>query len=555
MRIESRTLWRGLLAAALSTVLGSATAANHPIYIPFTLENNAGTQAQNLWLADTANLGNPPFQLTNQVLDGPFNGSAGNIAILDDWTLNAATHLATNVQPQLVVYGVGGHLYKANLKTIAPVQQFSSGSYAELCNLIPLDQRPFAAAKAYVQALVEPVGSADTCASGTGMQTWLIPANADGTVAPTIEPQNWAVLGAFTDPTNDSFVRWIVWTGNAVAAYKANFSSSTTLLVGPPAGIAPTLIGRVDGNAYLLSGSDNGTIHTDSLYHVSMTASGLAATYSYADGSPCSTGITTTGVITSSLPDTANGILLYTEPSSAGYGVYSVPLAGGAPTQIYADGTGSECGAIGGDSVSAGYVGVDEANVPSGFQHVLGINETGPVTQTPVFLAGGVNQFAFLRYAIDGHFWITIQDQSMSPPALSVMVADGNGNVLATYNNARIGDDIWSGYSVPGRAPVIQRDLVYLFSPTGGGGCHGGTLTAVDPAAFTTTSISGLPADACSVLAFGWLPASVGFVQEPAGSSPVEVDPVGGKMYTLLGPDPSGGLFLNVANIYGYPFF
>ncbi|HEV2110827.1 MAG TPA: hypothetical protein VGT99_05680, partial [Gammaproteobacteria bacterium] len=501
---------------------------------------------QGMWLADTDHLGNPPFELTNQVLDGTG-------VVLDDWTLHPTTHLATNVQPQLVVYGVAGHLYKANLHSISPVQQFSSGGYAQLCSLTPLDERPYAAARAFVQAVVEPTGSTNTCASGVGTQTWLIPANADSSVAPTIEPANWTVLGAFTDPIDSAFVRWIVWTGNEVDAYKANFGAHSTLLVGPPAGPAPALIGRVDGNALLLAPSDSGGVHTDVLYHASMTGSGLIASYSYADGAPCAIGMTTVGTASSSIADVGSGVLAYTEPTNTGYAMYTVPLGGGTPTQVYADASGNECGSIAGDSVSAGHVGLDEVDLPSGFQHVISVNEAGPVSQTPVFLAGGANLFAYIRYTINGHFWIPMQTLNTNPPQYSTLVADGDGTVVQDYTNARMGDDIWGGYDSSGRTPSVQRDVVYLFSPNAPR-CTGGTLAAIDPVAFTSINVSGVPADACSALAYGWQPASVGYVQEGTGSRPVEIDPVGGRMYSLLGPDATG-FFQNIAILSGYPFY
>lgn len=555
MRIEPRILWRGLLAAALSTVLGSAYAAGH-IYVPFTLANSAETLASSLWLADTDNLGNPPFQLSNQPLDGEFNSTGTNVAILDDWTYNITTHLATKVTPQLVVYGVAGKLYKANLRTIGPVQQFSSASYGELCTLTSLDERPYAATKAYVEALVEPVGSSNTCASGVGIQTWLIPANANDTVAPIVEPTNWRVLGAFTDPTDDSFVRWIVWTGNAVAAYKANFTISSTLLVGPPTGVAPTLISRVNGDAYIVSSNDNGTTHTDTFYHVSMTGSGAVATYSYADTSPCDFA-GNTNVLTTAMPDPTNGILLYAEPSNTGYGVYSVPLGGGTPTPIYADASGSKCGNIAGDATSTGYVGVNESNNSTGSENALGVNETGPVTQTPVLLAGGSPMVsAAVRYTANGHFWVTVEDFSTHPVNLNVLVIDGNGTVQQNYANSRISDSLWNGFSVPGYTPGLERAMVYLFSPTGGiGSCLGGSFSAVDPVAFGNTPITGLPADTCNVLVAGWTPAGIGSVIEPAGASPIEADPASGKVYLLLGPDTTGGLFLNPETLQGYPFY
>ena len=547
MRITSKNLWRGLGAAALLSAAGGAAAAGHSghFYVPFSLTLNTGG-SQGMWLADTDHLGNPPFELTNQVLDGTG-------VVLDDWTLNATTHLATNVQPQLVVYGVGGHLYKEGLRSIAPVTQFSSGGYAQLCSLTALDERPYAASRAFVQAVVEPTGSTNTCASGVGTQTWLIPANAASTTAPIIEPANWAVLGAFTDPTDQAFVRWIVWTGTEVDAYKANFSSRTTLLVGPAAGPAPNLIGRVDGNALLLAPSDSGGVHTDTLYHFSMTGSTLITSYSYSDAAPCAVGMTTIGSASSSLADAGSGVLVYTEPTNTGYAVYTVPLAGGTPTQIYADSSGNECGSLAGDAVSAGHAGVDEVEVATGFQHVISLNEAGPVSQTPVFLAGGANLFAYLRYTIDGHFWIPVQTLNVTPRHFSTVVADGDGTVVQNYTNARMGDDIWGGYDPSGKTPGVQRDVVYLFSPNATH-CSGGTLAAIDPVAFTSINVSGVPADACSALAYGWQPASVGYVQEAAGSLPVEIDPVAGRMYSLLGPDASG-LFQNIAILSGYPFY
>lgn len=546
MRTSTRSIVRGLLAAGfMLTTANAAQAATHS-YIPFTEVLNAGGD-QGVWLADTNNLGNPPFQLTNQVLDGNSGTAGGTVAILDDWTLNTTTHEATNLTPQLAVYGVAGHLYKANLKTIGPVQQFSNGTYAQLCTLTALDERPYAAAKAYVQAVVEPVGSTNPCSSGIGTQTWLIPANADNTVTPILEPTNWSVLGAFTDPTDESFVRWVVWTGNAVVAYKANFAAATTLLVGPATGPAPSVISRVDGTMFILGTADTGGTRTDSVYRVTMTGSGLVTSFAFADTATCA------GFTAGAMTDSAAGIISLAEPTSAGYAVYALPTSGGASSQIYGDSTGNECGVLAGDTVSGSYVGVDEFDVPSGFDHVIALNENGPGTQTPVFLAGGANIEADIRYTVNGHFWIGVQDFNSSPTVYTEIVADGNGTVQQTYANSLNGDDIWGGYFVQGVPPGVERDVIYLFSPNPGV-CTGGTLTAIDPLSFTATNISGLPADACSALAYGWQPASVGYVQEPAGSSPVEIDPVGGKLYNLLGPD-ANGLFENLATLPGYPFY
>ncbi|HEV2332369.1 MAG TPA: hypothetical protein VGV16_04335, partial [Gammaproteobacteria bacterium] len=73
--------------------------------------------------------------------------------------------------------------------------------------------------------------------------------------------------------------------------------------------------------------------------------------------------------------------------------------------------------------------------------------------------------------------------------------------------------------------------------------------------AFGNTPITGLPADTCNVLVAGWTPAGIGSVIEPAGASPIEADPASGKVYLLLGPDTTGGLFLNPETLQGYPFY
>ncbi|HSN18831.1 MAG TPA: hypothetical protein VLV87_11565 [Gammaproteobacteria bacterium] len=545
MRITIRSITRALLATGIA-VAGSAQAAHS--YIPFTDTLNSGGN-QGVWLADIDHLGNPPYQITNQVLDGS-QGISATVAILDDWTLDPATHLATNLVPQLLVYGTHGHLYKVNLKTIQPVKQFTNAGYGELCSLTALDERPYAAAKAYVQAVVEPVGSTNTCASGIGMQTWLIPANANSSTTPIIEPTHWQVIGAFTDPTDGSFVRWVVWSGNELEAYRANFTGRTTLLVGPPTGPAPLVLARQDGNIMLTSSSDDGTTHTNTVYRVSMTGSGVVGAFSNPDTAPCMA----IGGAGGSMLDPSNGTVTFAETTAAGYAVYATSIGGGSATLIYNDTSGTKCGGPGGDSVSGSYVGLDETDATTGETRVLGINEAGPATQAPNVLAdSGVNGFVQIRYTVDGHFWIQADDFSGPTAVPSMIVADGDGTQLQDYAGGKFGDDIWGGFSVS-YLPSIERDVVYVFFANATP-CTGGTLTAVNPATFAGTNISGVPADACSALAYGWQPASVGYFQmSGGGSEPIEIDPVGGVAYSILGVDPNG-LFNNLATLPGYPFY
>lgn len=543
MRMQS--ILSGVMSAVALCAAGGAYAAG--LNIPFTLNDNTTGFSKGIWLGDTTHLGNPPVQLTNQPLDGP----GQTVAILNDWTYDAVKHEATAVQPALIVYGVGGHLYKANLKSISPVTAFGNVGYTELCSLTALDQKPYGPNRSYVQAVVEPVGSSNACASGLGMQTWLLPASADGTTAPTLEPAHWRVLGAFTDPTDDSFVRWIVWSGDSVDAYKANFVGHVTLLVGPPAGPAPTVIARVGGTVFLANGADTAGTHTDSLYRVTMSGGAFVASYSYPDTALCATGLTTTGIVTSSITDASTGLLIYTEPTATGYAIFTAPLAGGSPSTIYADNTNNTCGTIGGDSVSAGHVVANVFDNTLGVQFVIGLNEAGPANQTPVAMAGDATHNAFAHYVIDGHAWIDIND--VTAPNFSEIVEDGDGTVINTYIGARVANDVWTGYFPGGAAPLMDRAMVYLFTANPGH-CTGGVMQAIDGASFAATPINGLPANACRPSIYGWVPANVGGVPTSNGSMPAEVDPVGGQMYLLLGPDNTG-TFTNLSALPGYPFF
>jgi hypothetical protein len=530
-----------LYAILLCAVSSGASAATS--YAPFTFASSATGQNQGLWLADAAHPGNPPVQISNQTLDG----TTSNVATFNDWTLDAARH-ATNVQAQLVVYGVGGHLFKVNLSPLAAPQQLSNGTYQELCSLTPLDQHPFAPARAFVQAVVEPVGSPNTCAQNLGTQTWLIPASATAAAAPTLRPSFWSVLGAFTDPATGAFSKWIIWTGNELDLDNAAFTRASTLLVGPPAGPAPVLAFRLDGTAFVDSQVTAGTTVTDNWYRLTPTSATLIASFPYANTAPCA-------FVTTSMLDAATGTFVIVEPDNLGYAAFTAPIGGGPLSQIYTDHSGTACGAVEGDSASAGFISLGEIDVNTGLATAIGINEAGPATQAKVVLAGGPNSNAFVHYTIGGHDWIDLSTFGPGGTTFSTIVADADGTVIQTYANTRISDDRWSGFPASGAPSNIDRDLVYLFSPAGLVNCTGGTLAAVDPATFASIAIDGLPANACRPLAFGFGPVGLGgMANASGGGSPIQIDPAGGQLYFLLGPQP-GGSFLNPIGLLGYPFF
>ena len=527
----------GLIAVANQ---GSAVASN--TFVPFGL--NEDNIDQGLWLADVNNPANPPLQLTNQLLDG---NHGTNVAVLNTWTYDPVRKEAVNVEPQMLVYGVRGHLYKADARKVAPIVPFGNTAYKELCSLTALDPVPFASARAFVQAVVEPIGSPSTCASGLGTQTWLFRITADGTTAPTLEPTNWTVLGAFTDPTSEAFVKWLVWTGNSVDVYVSNFTTHLTVLVGPPTGAAPGVLSRVDGTAILVSGMDVGAVHTNNFYQVTATGSAFLASTSYATTSPC----VGTSDVGGTVNDAVSGLSFFTSPTSLGYAVYSVPAGGGPISTVYEDDSGASCGQIVGDGTSAGRVAVTVTDMAIGLTTVQTLAENGPVNQAPLVIAGdGVSNFASVRYTINDHLWIDVR--SFGPSVLSTLVVDGDGTVVASYPNARIGTDTWGGFFP--RGPSIDRSAVLLFS-VNPGNCTGGAYVAIDGVTLAATSLTGLPDDACRpVTAFGWSPVAVGSVATPDGSQPILVDTAGAKVYTPLGPDVNGQ-FLNLSPLPGYPFF
>jgi hypothetical protein len=523
---------------------GSASAAN--AYVPFTFIDTTQTFSQGLWLADSAHPGNPPVQISNQTLDGPVQL---NIATLNDWTFDAARQLAVNVQPQLVVYGIGGHLFKVGLSPLTAAQPFSNGTYQELCSLIPLDARPFAPARSYVQAVVQPVGSPNTCADNVGTQTWLIAANATATTAPILRPSFWSVLGAFTDPSTGAFVKWIIWTGNEVDTDNANFTKASTLLVGPPAGPAPFLLSRSAGTAFLLAQPTTASTVTSNWYRLTPTTAMQISSATYANTAPCA-------FFDTSMIDPATGQFVFIAPNNTGYQAFATPIAGGPVSLIYSDNSGLKCGAAAGDAASAGFITLDETDETTFLNSVIGINEAGPATQTKVVIAGGTaTSSAAVTYTINGHAWIPQTVFGGGTTQFSLIVADGNGTVLQNYLNTQLSQDGYAGFS-PGGSPVVDRGNVYLFHPNGGVTCAGGTLESIDATTFASTTINGLAANSCRPLAFGFGAAQVGQVATSAGgSAPIQIDPSTGQVYFLLGPQ-SGGAFTNAASLlFGYPFF
>ena len=528
--------------ALLGVLLCAGAVSAAHVYIPFTNVLTETGQDQGLWLADSDHLGSPPIQVTDQLLDGP---ATFNLAVLHDWTLDPATRLATRLTPRMAVYGVGGRLFKVDLQHAGPAEQLTNGTYQELCSLLALDQRPFNESKAFVQAIVQPVGSPNTCADNLGTVTWLIPASAGARTAAIVEPAFWNVLGAFTDPADGKFVEWLVWTGTEVAAYSDDFRSHRPILTGIPQGFGPVPMLRIDSTFFLSATvvSDAGS-QTDTVFRVTPASSSVVGNFTRAASSFCN------GSSLGSLPDRKTGKIVFTEPTDTGYALFTAPLSGGRATQIYADDSVFNCGSVAGDAISKGFAGVTVFEGLTGREHAIGVNESGPVTQTPVHLAGDANSTADVHYTIDGHLWVDVL--TLSPVRTrSTLVVDGDGTKVLSFA-AGLSGDVVGGNAVSGDQSALQRERVYLFSAAPGH-CAGGTLSLVNPITFDSVAVDGLPADTCSVFAFGYPPASTGSVTTPGGSEPVQIDPATHRLHQLAEAS-FDGTFSNLEQILFYPF-
>jgi hypothetical protein len=297
-----------------------------------------------------------------------------------------------------------------------------------------------------------------------------------------------------------------------------------------------------------VSGMNVGAVHTSNFYQVSATGSAFLGSQSYATTSPCAGTSDVGGVIN----DPASGLVFFTSPTSAGYAVYSVPVGGGPIGTVFEDDSGASCGQIIGDGTSAGRVALTVTDQITGFSSVESLAENGPLNQVPLVIAGdGVTTSAFVRYTINDHLWI--DERTFGPTVFSTLVANGDGTVVASYANSRIGTDTWGGFFPGGVSPGVDRADVLLFSPNPGN-CSGGAYNAIDGATFAATPLVGLPDDACRPTAFAWAPVAVGAVLTPDGSQPILVDTAGGKVYQPLGPDVNGA-FQNLETLAGYPFF
>jgi hypothetical protein len=522
-----------LTVCAVLLCAATAALAAHELG-PVTSTDTTTGALTSLWLADRTDLGNPVMQLTNQPLDGAVN----NTPVFYEWTYDATRREDVALTPALIVYGVSGQLFSASLKAVGPVQRFSSGVYHELCSLTAIGGKSFVAGSSYVMAVVAPEAT-DSCAAGT-TQTWLIPANAGATTPPLLEPPNWTVLGAFTDPVTDQFLRYIVWTGTELDSTNASFGGATRISAALPAGPAPFLVGRVGIDGYALATSVAGTIETDTYYHFNPTGAAPAATFSYSTSSPCS------GVIGDALTDVAGSSLIFSEPTPTGFGIFTLPMSGGALHQASSDSSGN-CGGPIGDAPSKGRVAI--LSGPA----VYTIDPLANPDQTPVQLGGdGVTNFAFVRYTAGGHFWIQIQ--SIGPASsFTLLVVDGDGTVIANLPSARVADDVFAGISPRGTSPVVDRSNILVESPVSVTGCAtNASLVSLDATTLAPTPIF-VPMPFCRVLFFGAGPVLEGTVTTATGTALGQLDTATNQVTLLLGPQSN--LFSSLSGLAPYPFY
>lgn len=515
-------------------------------YQPITINENSG-QTRGIWLVNGRHPSDPIIQITSAALDG--TGSS-NSAIFATWRYRTGQQEAVRVAPRLLVYGQGGRLYSENLLNPGVPQQFSNGSYAQLCNLKALDGQAFQNTTSYLEAVVIPSGSGD-CTTDTATQTWLIPASADATTTPIIEPAGWDALTAFADLADGSFHGWVVYNGSSVELDDAAFNYQSTLLSGFGTGDKVSDLANHGLTVFLSVLHTAGTTATNTVYRTTGSGSTSLGSFSYSTLSACGANLTAGGAVI----DAGNDLLAFGEPTDSGYSVYRASLSSGGATALYTDATGTECGVVNLEEVSANHVIVNENSPTTGGSRVIGLAEGGAPDQAPVILASGdAYSYVSAPYIIDGHVWIDDYEYAGSGPATySELVRDGDGTVIATYAGSRRIDDIWTGFHL-GDSPQIDRQVVYLYTPNSTSACNGGTLREIDPATFASTDISGLPDDTCSVLAYGWSPTSFGHITESGGDSILAIDPGAAQLYILSIPQ-SLGIYTSMSYLPGYPFY
>ncbi|HEX5340333.1 MAG TPA: hypothetical protein VFX47_05585 [Gammaproteobacteria bacterium] len=521
---------------------------SHHHYAVFTNVLPSG-EYHGLWVENMDHPGSSPTQVTDQILDHATNSL--NTAILHGWSYDPTHNEALNVRARLIVYGMGGTLYADDPQHPASSYQFSNGHYAALCGISALDGLPFGQGASYVIAQVIPAGSSGDCSIAADQQTWLIPANAGASTAPTIKSSDWSVLSAFWNPSTGAFVNWLIRNGSEIGTADMDFSHFTPLLSGLSSDVILGLSAAPDGHtAFMIQQQDTASTSTIGIYRLTPSAATVVGSFSYPVSSPCYFPFGSA----SSAMDTDTGLFAFTVANASGYSVYSLPVSGGGANLIYADNSGTTCGSATGDSPSAGHVVLNENNLVTGASRVIGVAETGPAAQVPAVLdASTADGFTSARYTIAGHVWIDHYDVLPDSSYIqSTYVRDGDGTHVADYPGAINRDDIWHGFHLGGE-PVVDRDAVYLFTPNAAY-CNGGTLSVVDPVSFAQTAVSGLPADACGLVAFGWEPESIGNVQEPAGNSAIAIDPLTAQLYVLTGPAASGS-YQNIESLPSYPFF
>lgn len=540
-----------LIALTAWCCLSPATAKNRfanprAYYQPITINANSGA-TRGIWLVNAQHPTNPVIQITSMPLDGP---GLNNSAIFATWRYSSARQEAIRVAPRLLIYGQSGKLYSVDLRSPGVPAQFSNGTYTQLCSLKALDGQSYRRATSYLEAVVIPSGSGD-CASNTGTQTWLVPTNAGAHTTPVIESTGWDALTAFANLSTGAFQGWVIYNGTGVELDDANFGFQSMLIGGLTGNDKVSLLANHGTTVFLLVHHTGGSTITDTMYRTTTGGANAVGSYSYSASAPCAASNMAGGAII----DAANDFLAFAEPTDTGYAVYDTGLSGGGAATLYTDATGTECGSLPPEEVSASHVVVNESSPTTGITRVIGVNEHGAPDQSPVILAtGDVDTYLSATYVIDGHAWIDDYEYPASGPVVySVLVRNGDGTSVATYSNTRRIDDIWGGFHL-GDNPGIDRLVVYLYTPNSTTDCNGGTLAAVDPSTLGRTNISGLPSDACSVLAYGWDPTSFGHVSEPAGDSMIAIDPNAAQLYVLSIPQ-SIGTYTSMAYLPGYPFY
>lgn len=506
---------QGVTSADDALTVSNQTVATY--YIPYSVAMGASRTPTGLYLVSAANPGMTPLAESTTALDtavftGPNDGPntvlASSWVTLYSWTYNTATQQATDLTPAAEVYGQGGHLYQVSLTDpSAGPQQLSSGSYAGLCDVFNVQEGPVGSgAPIYVVADIDTVAG-DNCATTADTQLWLVAAGTGSGTAPTTLPATASLLAVLWDPATGLVTGNVVQNSSELDLYDTNFVKQKVLLTGLSSNYQYA-VGELDGNALIdeetyNSGASPET-STDTLYLVSGSSATQIASYSAASNSAYFTSTAcqdqASGFSAFINGQNAGNQFVYSYPDASGnLNIYTLPENGGTPTAVYTSSGICLTSFLGASANNLVMVTTDSSDA----QNYVSIALNGAPSQTPIVLASAASGTAssYVHYVIGNDAWVDEPGATDEQGSESV-VDITTGNILQTFPDTSIADDVWGGFDP---TQGILRSILILLNLPGNSdttcdpvqGFLANGLQAVDASSLAVSSLSNSSFSEC----------------------------------------------------------